>query len=96
MFIVLLSYKCTLEEVDKHLEPHVVYLKEQYKKGNFIASGRRVPRTGGVILSRMNTKSELNHVLEKDPFYIAKIADYEIIEFIPSMTAEGFDNLKEN
>lgn len=96
MFIVLITYKCPMEEVDKHLEAHRAYLKEQYDKGNFIASGRRVPRVGGVILSKIAAKDELNYILAKDPFYIAQVADYEIIEFSPTMTAAGFDNLKEN
>lgn len=96
MFIVLITYERSLEEIDKHLEAHRTYLKEQYDKGNFIASGRRVPRVGGVILSKMISKDELNQVLKKDPYYIAQVADYEIIEFIPNMTATGFDNLKEN
>lgn len=47
MFIVSLTYKRPLSEVDQHLEAHVAYLKQQYGDGHFIASGRKVPRTGG-------------------------------------------------
>jgi uncharacterized protein YciI len=50
MFIISLTYICDLKEVDKILPEHIDYLKIQYKKGNFIASGRKVPRTGGIIL----------------------------------------------
>ena len=70
-------------------------LKEQYEKGNFIASGRKVPRIGGVILSKLTSKKELEKVLVQDPFHKANIATYEIIEFISSMTAKEFDNLKD-
>lgn len=95
MFIVLLTYIKPLEIVDNHLEAHVEYLKEQYSKKNFIASGRRVPREGGVILSKLDSKEKLEEVLSKDPFNIAGLAKYEIVEFVPSMTSKEFDNLKE-
>ena len=95
MFIISLTYKCQLEDVDKHLDAHVTYLKREYAKGHFIASGRKIPRTGGVILSNVKTKNELEVILEKDPFYQEGVAEYDIIEFIPSMVAEGFEKLKE-
>jgi uncharacterized protein YciI len=95
MFIISLTYKCQLEEVDKHLDDHVAYLKQEYAKGNYIASGRKIPRTGGVILSNVKTKNELEVILAKDPFYQKGIAEYDITEFVSSMVAEGFENLKE-
>ena len=95
MFIVSLTYTSPLEEVDIHLEAHVAYLKEEYANGSFVASGRKVPRTGGVILSRLDSRAELEAVLAKDPFAQAGIAEYEITEFVASMAASGFENLKE-
>jgi uncharacterized protein YciI len=94
MFIVLLTYKKPLEEIDKHLFAHVSFLKEQYAAGKFIASGRKIPRTGGVILAKTESKDLLNAIIDKDPFRINGVAEYEIIEFNPSMTAEGYENLK--
>ncbi len=55
MFIVSLIYTCDLDKVDKYLPQHVQYLKERYLKNNFIASGRKVPRTGGIILSKLDS-----------------------------------------
>ena len=95
MFIVSLTYKCSLEEVDKHLNTHVAYLKQEYANGNFIASGKKIPRTGGILLSNVKTRNELETILAKDPFFQAGIAEYDITEFSPTMVAEGFENLKE-
>ncbi len=95
MFIVSLTYKRPLTEVDSYLEAHVAFLQEAYAKGSFVASGRKVPRTGGVILSGVKTRAELESILAKDPFYQAGIAEYDIIEFVVSMVAEGFEQLKE-
>ena len=95
MFIVLMTYICELDKVDTLLSEHVAYLEKQYAKGNFIASGRKVPRTGGVILSKLRTRKALKDVLNQDPFKINNLAEYEIVEFIPSMTSDTFINLKE-
>ena len=95
MFIVSLTYLVPLEEVDKFLALHVSYLEEQYALGNFIASGRKVPRTGGIILSQMESLQKLQTVLEKDPFKINNLATYEIQKFMPTMTSKEFENLKE-
>jgi uncharacterized protein YciI len=95
MFIVSLNYIAPLEEVDKHLAAHVSFLQDQYAKMNLVASGRKVPRTGGVMLSRIQDRDELEAMLAQDPFQIAGVASYEITEFVASMTAEGFENLKE-
>jgi len=95
MFIVSLTYIVDLEKVDKLLPLHVDYLKKQYEKGNFIASGRKTPRTGGIILSKLNNLKKLQNILNEDPFKINDVAKYDIQEFIPSMTRNDFINLKE-
>ncbi len=95
MFFVSLTYKCPLEEVDKHLDAHVAYLKQEYDNGNFIASGRKIPRTGGIILATVEKRNQLQTIIGKDPFYRAGIAEYDITEFVPSMVAEGFEKLRE-
>ncbi len=96
MFIISLTYKETLERIDNQLENHVQYLKKQYALGNFIASGRKIPRTGGIILSQVKDKSELEKIIQNDPFYKNDLADYDITEFIPSMTSDEFKCLLEN
>ena len=50
MFIVALTYKAELSEVDQYIDEHISYLEKHYALGKFIASGRKVPRTGGIIL----------------------------------------------
>ena len=89
MFVVLLTYKTNLAEVDKHIKAHIAYLEK------FIASGRKVPRSGGVILANTPDREELDKILEEDPFHCAGIADYDVIEFVPTMGADGFETLKD-
>ncbi len=95
MFIIDLTYKVNLSEVEKHLEDHIQYLEHQYAQGYFQASGRKNPRTGGIILSTLSDKDKLMELIEKDPFKIHDLAVYTITEFIPSKTSAGFKFLLE-
>ncbi len=95
MFIISLTYKVPIEKIEAELNNHVQYLKEQYALGNFQVSGRKVPRTGGVILSTMKNKQQLEEILAKDPFHKNDLADYAITEFIPSMTSDELTCLLE-
>ncbi len=94
MFIVSLEYQKPLAEVDSLLPAHIEYLKAQYEEGNFLLSGRKNPRTGGIILSNVKTKEDLDQILKRDPFYEHQVADYDIIEFEPSMTCKELEFLK--
>lgn len=96
MFIVLVNYKVNLEVIDKLLPEHIEYLKENYKKENFIISGRRTPRTGGIIMSDLPDRTELEKILAEDPFSKNNAADYEIIDLTVSMTSEKLNFLKKN
>jgi hypothetical protein len=50
---------------------------------------RQEPRKGGLIIC--NAKSpELKTILQEDPFDREQIAEYEVIDFLPSMTAPQF------
>lgn len=91
MFIINLTYKVELKKVDQFINAHIEFLNEQYELGHFLASGRKIPRTGGIILSNIENKTELERIIEKDPFKKNELADYELTEFIPSKTC---DNLK--
>ena len=84
MFIVTLTYKKSIEEVEKYIAAHRVFLDEAYKKNYFVVSGPTNPRTGGVIISQLTDRTQLENILKDDPFHIHQIADYAIIEFIPT------------
>lgn len=95
MYIVSLNYVKPLEDVEKYLEAHVAFLDKYYGSGNFIASGRKNPRTGGIILCKAESNKALNDILLEDPFNVNAIAEYEVTEFFPSKFAEGFEDFVE-
>ena len=88
MFIAILTYKKPLEEVDSQLQAHRDYLAEHYAAGDFIASGPQTPRVGGVIMMKADNREEANSIIAQDPFNINGIADYQIVEFTPTMFCE--------
>lgn len=85
MFIAILKYKKPLEEVDRFLQAHRDYLAEHYAAGNFISSGPQTPHVGGVIMIKVENRIAVDAIIAQDPFNINGIADYQIVEFTPTM-----------
>ena len=87
MFIVELTYKADLAEIAAHMAAHVVFLKKYYASGNFLVSGRKIPRDGGIILAVGASRQQIEAIVEEDPFYRHGLADFRIIEFRASQRA---------
>jgi len=85
MFIAILTYKKPIEEVDRFLQAHRDYLAEHYAAGDFIASGPQTPRIGGVIMIKADNREAVDSIIVQDPFHINDIANYQIVEFTPTM-----------
>ncbi|MGD1325838.1 YciI family protein [Pandoraea pnomenusa] len=94
LFLILLDYLRPLSEVDTHMEAHRAFLNRHYAAGHFLLSGRKSPRTGGVILARANTLDEVTQWISEDPFRQAGVASYQIIAWEPTMAAEGMPDFR--
>jgi uncharacterized protein YciI len=93
MFVITLTYAVPIEEIDALMPGHLEWLDRHYAAGTLLASGRRVPRTGGVILARVADRAELDAVIAEDPFAQAGAALYDVVEFTPTRTAPGLERL---
>lgn len=91
MFIVLLTYKLPLAEVERHLAAHREYLDRQYAAGTFLCSGPQNPRTAASFFAALRTVLRSRTLTAEDPFRIHGVADYEIIEFSPVKRLPGFE-----
>jgi uncharacterized protein YciI len=87
MFVIELTYKADLAEIDARMVAHVVFLKKYYASGNFLVSGRKVPRDGGIILAVGKSRRQIEAIIEEDPFFEHGLADFRIIEFRASQRA---------
>lgn len=95
MYIINLTYKVPLDSVDQYLNDHIDYLNEQYELGHFLISGKKIPRTGGIIFSNISDHDELLKIIDQDPFKKHDIARYELTAFIPSKASEELKFLLE-
>jgi|SRR5881394_842056 len=88
MFVIELLYKADLAQIDAHIAAHVAFLKKYYAAGNFLVSGRKIPRDGGIILAVGPSRRDIEAIAEEDPFYQHGLADFRIIEFRASQRAD--------
>ena len=87
MFIVELTYKAPLEQIDAHMKPHVAFLNKYYAAGNFLVSGRQIPRKGGIIVALAESRERIEAIMAEDPFCSRGLAEVRIIEFRASQKA---------
>jgi uncharacterized protein YciI len=87
MFVIELTYKAALAEIDRHMKAHVVFLDAQYAAGRFVVSGRKIPRDGGIILATGGSKSEIEALMREDPFVARGLAEFRVVEFRASQRA---------
>jgi uncharacterized protein YciI len=89
MFVIELIYKASLAEIDAHMSAHVAFLKKYYESGNFLMSGRKIPRDGGIILAVGKSRRQIERLMEEDPFCERGLADFRVIEFRASQRANN-------
>jgi uncharacterized protein YciI len=88
VFVIELIYKADLAEIDAHMAAHVAFLKKYYVLGNFLVSGRKIPRDGGIILAVGKSREQITAIIQEDPFHKRGLADFRIIEFRASQRAD--------
>ncbi|MDX3855585.1 YciI family protein [Streptomyces sp. AK02-01A] len=87
MFVLELTYTAPVEQVDEFLDAHIAWLDTEYESGVFIASGRKNPRDGGVILAVGDDRAEIERITAADPFVTGGVCAYRITEFTATKTA---------
>ncbi|TVL93462.1 YciI family protein [Streptomyces sp. SAJ15] len=95
MFVLELTYTAPMDRVDALLDDHVAWLEEQYAAGTFVASGRKVPRDGGVILAVADDRATIERIAATDPFTVAEVCAYRITEFVATKTAPALTEYRQ-
>lgn len=93
MYLIMLQYIRPLAAIDHYMDAHKTFLDKYYQSGHFILSGKRKPRTGGMILCKASSRREVEAILAEDPFDKFQLALYEIIEIEPILCAQELENL---
>jgi uncharacterized protein YciI len=90
--VISLHYQAPLDEIDTRMSEHVAWLARGYDEGLFLASGRKVPRTGGIILCRGH-KAEVEALTASDPFVSSGTATADVTEFRASLVHDTLAEL---
>ena len=88
MFVIELIYKASLAEIDRQMPAHMKFLKKYYASGQFLVSGRKIPRDGGIIVAMGDNREEIEAIAHEDPFCARGLAEVRVIQFRASQRAE--------
>ena len=88
MFVIELLYKAELSKIDAQMKPHMAFLNKYYASGNFLVSGRKIPRDGGIILAVGKDMQQIEAIMAEDPFCRHGLAEFRVIEFRASQRAD--------
>jgi uncharacterized protein YciI len=91
MFVIELIYKVPLEEIDAAMRAHMAFLKKHYAAGDFLVSGRKIPRDGGIILAVGKSRAQIEALVAEDPFCKQGLAEFRVIEFRASQRADDIN-----
>lgn len=93
MFVISIEYIVDLDAIEPLIEEHFEFLNKYYNKGLFVVSGRKEPRTGGIIIVKNASRDVVEALLKEDPFHREGVAEYQITEFVASKVGKGFESL---
>ncbi|MEV8376845.1 YciI family protein [Kribbella sp. NPDC056861] len=96
MFVLELTYTAPLESVDEYMADHLGWVKAQYDAGVFLASGRKEPRDGGVILAVGNDRAAIEELVAGDSFSVAGVCEYRVTLFFATTVTAELAQLKES
>ena len=94
MFVIELFYKAPLAQIDANMKAHVAFLNKYYAAGNFLVSGRKIPRDGGIIIAVGSSRDAIEALVREDPFVARGLAEFRVIEFRASQRADVLKHLK--
>ena len=82
LFVIDIEYTVSMDQVSPHLDAHMEFVARGYDQGLFLASGAKVPRSGGVIIAQGASRAAVEAMMAADPFCQAGIVDLTVTEFI--------------
>ena len=88
MFVIELTYKRPVAEIDAAMAAHMRFLKKYYAAGNFLVSGRKIPRDGGIILAVADSLQAIEAIAREDPFISKGLAEFRVVEFRASQRSD--------
>ncbi len=82
-FIVEATYLVPFERIHEVIPRHRAFLQRGYDAGLFLCSGPQNPPTGGFLVARARSLTELEALFADEPFHKEQLASYRFTEFEP-------------
>lgn len=82
-FVVHVIYLKAFDEIEPFVPSHRAYLDRSVESGALLLSGPLVPRTGGLLFMRGKDRPSIERILSGDPYALAGVARFEVLEFQP-------------
>ncbi|KAA3436179.1 YciI family protein [Rufibacter hautae] len=93
MFLIELTYKAPFSEIEPFLPVHMAFVEKGFASGLFLASGRKVPRDGGLIFCKADSKTQIEEFMQEDPFVYQDLVELRVVEFVASRAEAGLEAL---
>ena len=81
MFLLINDYLADEAQIMEVRPAHGAWFVEQAEHGRVVLAGRKVPPVGGVMLLDVATRAEAEAFAASDPYTIAGVAKYTVVEF---------------
>jgi uncharacterized protein YciI len=96
MFIIKISYKTDDLAAIAALRPeHYAHLGPHFDSGLFLLGGRLVPPVGGIMIAEGTDREHLEALFSAEPYFKAGLADYEILELMPTKVGRSLTGIIE-
>lgn len=82
-FMILVNYTAPFSEIEHIVPEHRNHLQRAVEAGVILFSGPRIPRTGGIVIARAESETTIQDLIDKDPYKLAGVAEYQVVEFRP-------------
>ena len=95
MYIVLLKFSKNKSRAGQWIEEHNAWIKKGLDDGKFLVVGSLQPNLGGAIVVNDMLKTELDQLVDADPFVANDVVTAEVLEITPAKTDERLKFLLE-
>lgn len=93
MFLIDIVFQ-DIEQITPELTlAHRQYLVPHYENQTLLFGGRKIPRTGGIILAQHLDQDQIHTLMNQDPLIAGGHASYTITEFQAVMAAHDYRGL---
>jgi uncharacterized protein YciI len=94
MFLICFKPIVAPEQLKAIYPAHLAWAARGFEAGVFLAGGRRIPPTGGMIFARHDQEA-VERLIAEEPFCREHLAEIELQELDIMTTASGLERLKD-